>query len=266
MQAVKTPEGPFGVMLRDWRERRRLTQLELSLQSDVSARHLSFLETGRSRPSRDMVLHLSEELDVPLRARNELLVAAGFAPAFSSHRLEDGDMAEVAKAVRLVLQVQEPFPAIVVDQNWDIVAGNRGAALFTDLLPPQLREPPVNAYRVSFHPDGLPRWISNFDEYADHLIWQLRRQVAQRPKGRLPALLDEATRFMGNRRIEAATQPVGVVLPIKLKLPEQEVSLFSTISLFGAPLDVTLDELAIEAFFPADAASEAYLRARFGRA
>ncbi|WP_308259220.1 helix-turn-helix domain-containing protein [Pseudonocardia sp. H11422] len=168
----------FGELLRNWRRRRRLTQLDLGIQADVSARHLSFLETGRSRPSRDMVLHLSEQLDLPLRGRNELLVATGFAPAYTEHGLDDVELGEVHRSLRRILTGHEPYPALLVDGAWNLIAGNRALGLLTELVDPELLGPPVNVLRVSLHPRELAPHVADLAEYSAHLVSRLRRQVA----------------------------------------------------------------------------------------
>lgn len=255
----------FGSLLRDWRQRRRLTQLDLGLQADVSTRHLSFLETGRSKPSRDMVLHLSEELDVPLRGRNELMMAAGFAPAYTEHALDDAELGDVQRSLRQILDGHEPFPAVLVDGSWNLVAANRAVALLTDLVDPELLAPPVNVLRVSLHPRGLAPHVVDLEEYAAHLVSRLRRQAERAATTGLRALLNELVGYCRDAGVDPAAQPRDrIVLPLRLRHPDQELTLFSTISVLGAPLDVTLEEVAIESFFPADDATTAYLRKRFG--
>jgi transcriptional regulator with XRE-family HTH domain len=255
----------FGSLLREWRQRRRLTQLDLGLQADVSARHLSFLETGRSKPSRDMVLHLSEELDVPLRGRNELMMAAGFAPAYTEHALDDSELGDVQRSLRRILDGHEPFPAVLVDGSWNLVAANRAVALLTDLVDPELLRPPVNVLRVSLHPRGLAPHVVDLEEYAAHLVSRLRRQAERAATTGLRALLNELVGYCRDAGIDPAAQPRDrIVLPLRLRHPDQELTLFSTISVLGAPLDVTLEEVAIESFFPADDTTAVYLRERFG--
>ncbi|GEL16859.1 helix-turn-helix domain-containing protein [Pseudonocardia asaccharolytica] len=268
MTAVLTAPAPgsgFGALLRTWRQRRRITQLDLGIQADVSARHLSFLETGRSRPSREMVLHLAEELDVPLRGRNELLVAAGFAPAYTEHGLADAELGEVRGSLDRILDGHEPYPAVVVDGRWNLVAGNRAVALLTDLVDPRLLAPPLNVLRVSLHPDGLAPHVTDLAEYAAHLVSRLRRQVARAADPALAELLAELTGYLRDAGLDPAAQPRDrIVLPLRLCHPDQELTLFSTVAVLGAPLDVTLEEIAIESFFPADDATARYLRTRFG--
>ena len=171
---MSTATVPLGVLLRDWRQRRRLSQLDLALEAGVSARHLSFLETGRSNPSREMVLHLSDQLDVPLRERNRLLLAAGFAPAFEERPIDAPEMAPVRDALDRVLTGHEPYPAVVVDRWWNLAAANRSIAMFTADVPAELMEPPVNVLRVSLHPDGMASRILNYGEWRAHLLDRLR--------------------------------------------------------------------------------------------
>jgi transcriptional regulator with XRE-family HTH domain len=255
----------FGSLLRDWRQRRRLTQLDLGLAADVSARHLSFLETGRSRPSREMVLHLSEELDVPLRGRNELMMAAGYAPAYTHHGLDDAELAEVRGSLQRILDGHAPYPALLVDGTWNLLAANGAIALLTDLVEPALLAPPVNVLRVSLHPRGLAPHVVDLADYAAHLVSRVRRQAERAATTGLRGLLGELVGHCRDQGLDPTAQPRDrIVLPLRLRHPDQELTLFSTVAVLGAPLDVTLDEVAIESFFPADGATAGYLRERFG--
>ena len=255
----------FGSLLRDWRQRRRRTQLDLGLAADVSPRHLSFLETGRSRPSREMVLLLADELDVPLRGRNELMVAAGFAPAYSQHALGDAELGEVQHSLRRILDGHQPYPAVLVDGQWNLVAANDAVALLTDLVDPALLTPPVNVLRASLHPRGLAPHVVDLQEYAAHVVSRVRRQAERAASTGLRALLGELVGYCREAGLDPIAQPrERIVLPLRLRHPDQELALFSTVAVLGAPLDVTLDEIAIESFFPADAATAGYLRERFG--
>jgi transcriptional regulator with XRE-family HTH domain len=252
----------FGELLRAWRMRRRLSQLELAAEAAVSTRHLSFIETGRARPSREMVIHLAEHLEIPLRERNALLMAAGFAPAYEERALEAPEMASVHAALDLVLGSHEPYPAIVVDRYWNVVKGNRAASLLLDGVAPELLAPPVNVYRVSFHPAGLSNVVVNFGEYAAHLLAQLRHDVAVSGDPRLEALLQEVEAYPTVASLGAVVPARGsVVLPMRLRHPEGDLALFSTIATFGTPVDVTVAELAVETFFPADGETARVLRA-----
>ncbi|WP_181781498.1 helix-turn-helix domain-containing protein [Pseudonocardia pini] len=257
-------ETGFGDMLREWRQRRRLTQLDLGGRAEVSARHLSFLETGRSRPSREMVLHLSEELDLPLRARNELLVAAGFAPVYGQSSLGAGDLAEVHTSLNRLLAAHDPFPAVLVDGQWDLVDSNRAVAVFVELVDPQLLTPPANVLRLSLHPRGLARYVDGLAEYAAHLVSRLRRQVDRSADPGLGALLDELVGHCRTLGLDPHAHPRNaVVLPLRLRHPDGPLTFFSTVSVLGAPLDITLEEVAIESFLPADTTTSDYLRRRF---
>ena len=265
MTTATLSASAFGPMLREWRRRRRLTQLDLGLAADVSARHLSFLETGRARPSRDMVLHLSEELDVPLRGRNELMIAAGFAPAYTEHGLEDNELTEVRRSLQQILTGHEPNPAVLVDGSWNMLSANRAVAAFVELVDPELMAAPVNVLRASLHPRGLAPHVEDLAEYAAHLVSRLRRQAERSATTGLRALLDEVSGYCRDAGLDPNAHPRDrIVLPLRLRHPDQELTLFSTVAVLGAPLDVTLDEIAIESFFPADDATAAYLRERFG--
>jgi transcriptional regulator with XRE-family HTH domain len=247
-----------GVQLRDWRQRRRRSQLDLALDAEISPRHLSFLETGRSRPSRDMVLRLAEKLDVPLREQNELLVAAGFAPVFPERPLDDPTLEAARRAIDLVLKGHEPYPALAVDRHWTLVAANAAVAPFLEGTDRSLHEPPVNVLRLSLHPGGLAPRIVNIVEWRSHLFERLRRQIDLTADGRLIELLEELRAYPAPAESEsrqAAVDYASVVVPFRLRTEAGELAFFSTTTVFGTPIDITLSELAIEAFFPADAAT-----------
>jgi transcriptional regulator with XRE-family HTH domain len=256
---MSTVQASLGPLLRDWRRRRRLSQLDLALEAGVSARHLSFLETGRSKPSREMVLHLSEQLEVPLRDRNQLLLAAGFAPAYAERAIDAPEMAPVRDALDRILKGHEPYPAVVVDRWWDLAAVNAGVALLTSAVAPHLLEPPANALRITLHPEGMAPRIRNLPEWRAHLLDRLKRQVAVTNDERLAALYGELSAYPGGEATLPAHEP-SIAVPLKLQAGETELSLFSTISTFGTAVDITLAELAIEAFFPADETTADYLR------
>ncbi len=260
-----SPALGVGDLLRGWRQRRRLSQLDLSLEAEVSARHLSFVETGRSKPSRELVLHLAEHLDVPLRERNSLLLAAGYSPAYRERALDDEGMDPVRSALDLILAGHEPFPAVIVNRRWDMVSSNGPAlALFTTGVDPALLEPPINAYRLGLHPDGLARRVRNLPEYAGHLLTQLQRDAAVSGDPDLAALYDEVRAYPGMPKAATAVgDPTHLLfLPMRIATPDGvELSLFSTIATFGTALDITVSELSIEAFFPADEATRSYLTA-----
>jgi len=245
----------FGTHLREWRQRRHLSQLDLALSADISARHLSFVETGRAQPSREMVLRLAEHLDVPLRERNVLLTAAGFAPIFAERALDDPALQAARKAVELVLKGHEPFPALAVDRHWTMVMANGAVAPLLTGAAPALVKPPVNVLRLSLHPDGLAPRIANLDEWRAHLLERLRRQVETTADPVLVDLLKELKGYPVPRR--PAPVPVtgwgGVAVPFRLATDAGVLSFISTTTVFGNPVEVTLSELALEAFFPADA-------------
>jgi transcriptional regulator with XRE-family HTH domain len=255
---VSTLEAPLGTLLKDWRRRRRLSQLDLALEAGVSARHLSFLETGRSKPSREMVLHLSEQLEVPLRDRNQLLLAAGFAPAYAERAIGEPEMTPVRTALDRVLKGHEPYPAVVVDRWWNLAAANAGIALFTAEVAPHLLEPPVNVLRVTLHPEGMAPLIDNLPEWRAHLLDSLRRQIAVMHDDRLAELYAELQGYPGGEVALPAHEP-GIAVPLRVTVQGTALSFFSTIATFGTAVDITLAELAIEAFFPADDATGAYL-------
>jgi transcriptional regulator with XRE-family HTH domain len=251
-----------GELLRSWRERRRLSQMDLALDAEISTRHLSFVETGRSAPSRDMVLRLADQLDVPLRERNQLLLAGGYAPVYSQATLDAPEMAEVRAAVRQVLTGHEPYPAAAVDRHWNLVEANSGIALLTADVDAELLEPPPNAMRLALHPDGLAPRIANLAEWRMHLLTRLRRQVALTADPVLADLLDEVRAYPSHADEPDVEIPAAgeVFVPLRLRHGDAELAFFSTVTTFGTPLDVTVAELAIESFFPADEVTAAALR------
>jgi transcriptional regulator with XRE-family HTH domain len=250
-----------GPLLRDWRRRRRLSQLELALEAGVSARHVSFVETGRSRPSPEMVLHLAEQLEVPLRERNQLLLAAGYAPRYGQRALEEPEMALVREALDQVLAAHDPYPALVVDRGWSLVAANRSAGALMAGIAPELLEPPANVLRASLHPDGLAPRIVNLGEWRAHLLERLARQATVTGDPSLAALHEELRSYPAPPH-EGALGPAGdIFVPLRLRAGDGgELRLFSTIATFGAAVDVTVAELSIESFFPADAETAGALR------
>jgi transcriptional regulator with XRE-family HTH domain len=261
MQTVR----PIGDHLREWRQRRRLSQLDLALEAEISTKHLSFLETGRAQPSREMVLHLAERLDVPLRERNVLLVSAGFAPVFPQRPLGDPALQPARKAVDLVLKGHEPYPAIAIDRHWTLIAHNAAVPPLLAAADPALLRPPVNVLRLSLHPNGLAPRIANLGEWRAHLLTRLRQQIDVTADGELMRLLDELSAYPapGGAKAPRATVSddyAGVVVPLRFITEAGTLSLFSTTTIFGTPVDVTLSELAIESFFPADAATAELLR------
>lgn len=242
-----------GRLLRTWRDERRMSQLDLSARSGVSTRHLSFVETGRSRPTSEMILRLAEELDVPLRARNELLLAGGYAPAYSQSELDGTPLSTVLTALRNVLTGHEPCPAVLVDRHWTMVDANAAVARFTAGCAPHLLEPPVNVLRLALHPDGMAPRIGNLAEWRTHILHRLDRQAVATGDPVLRELRAELAAYPGGL---VAERPDGLVVPLRF----DELSFFSITSVLGTPRDVTLSELAIEAFLPADPATADALR------
>ena len=235
--------------------------MELGLAAGVSTKHISFIETGRASPSREMILHLADQLEVPMRDRNVLLLAAGYAPRYAETPLDAEAMASVRRVVQMVLDHHEPFPAVVVDRRWDVITANGPAALLTAGVDPELLAPPFNVIRISLHPCGLAPKVVNFAEYASHLIGRLRRQVAQSGDRDLQALLHEVIAYPHvMRSLTEVSQEPGMILPLVVEIGGSRLSLVSTIATFGTPLDITTAELAIEAFFPADEATERVFR------
>jgi transcriptional regulator with XRE-family HTH domain len=257
--------GPgVGELLRDWRLRRRRSQLDLAIEADISARHLSFVETGRSTPSRDLLLHLAEHLDVPLRERNAWLLAAGYAPVYRETPLDDARMAPVRAALDKILDSHEPYPAVIVDHCWNVVSANdRATAILTDRVAPHLLAGPVNALRVSLHPDGLAPRIANLAEYSAHVLARLQRQSILSADPAMTALHEELREYPGVSTGHSTAVDTAAMLFVPLVLDVSDtvrLTFFSTLATFGTALDITLAELSIESFLPADTATAAYLR------
>lgn len=246
-----------GEMLRQWRQRRRLSQLDLAIAADVSARHVSLVETGKSQPSADMVVRLAEQLDVPLRDRNRMLLAAGFAPRYAERPLDADALSAARHAVGKVLRAHEPYPALVFDRRWNIVMTNRAVTPFFADVAPDLLRPPINMVRLALDPRGLAPLVVNLGDVHALFRTRIRRQLAIAPDAELTALYEEVL-------APDADSPAGdsiasdVVIAMILRLSGREVRMFSTITTFGTPMDVTLDELAVESYYPADAESAAY--------
>lgn len=262
MHAVP-PQRPVGELLRGWRERRRLSQLDLSIQAGISTRHLSFVETGRATPSRGMIIRLAEQLDVPLRERNHLLLAAGYAPAYAQTAMDTVRMSAVHAAIRQVLTGHEPYPAVVVDRAWNLVDANAPVALLTASAAADLLAPPVNVLRLSLHPDGLAPRIVNLDQWRAHLLGRLRRQISLTADPELAGLYDELRGYASDPPAPEpeVPGPDDLVVPLRLRHASRELAFFSIVATFGTPLDITLDELAIESFLPADPETAAALQA-----
>lgn len=256
--------APFGQHLRNWRQRRHLSQQALAHEADISARHLSFVETGRAEPSREMVLRLATRLEIPLRERNALLVAAGFAPMYRERPLDDPALAAARAAVELVLKGHEPFPALALDRHYNVVAANRAVPLFLQgISATHLLQAPMNVLRLSLHPDGLAGRIDNLLQWRDHLFERLRQQIAVTADPQLVALLDELRRYPVPPDASAAQldgEHLGVVMPFRIRTPAGVLGFISTMTIFGTAHDVTLQELMIESFFPVDAFTADTLR------
>ncbi len=256
-----TAENHVGTLLRDWRRRRRLSQLDLALDAGVSTRHLSFVETGRSRPSPDMLVHLADQLEVPLRERNQLLRAAGYAPRYGARDLDDPEMASVRDALGRVLEGHEPFPAFAIDRSWNLVASNGALGPLLEGVAPELLMPPVNVLRLALHPDGLAPRVANLGEWRGHLLHRLGRELALTADPGLEELRRELLSYPGPSD-EPAPRSDEIMVELRLRSDEGELSFFSTVTTFGTAVDVTLAELSIEAFFPADAETAQVLQAR----
>jgi transcriptional regulator with XRE-family HTH domain len=256
---------PVGDLLREWRQRRRLSQLDFACLADISTRHLSFLETGRSQPSREMLLHLAERLDVPLRERNTLMIAAGYAPVFPERALGDPALEAARRAIDVVLAGHEPYPALAVDRHWTLVASNTAMLPLMEGVQPSLLQPPVNVLRVSLHPEGVARRIVNLAEWRTHVFERLRRQIDLTADPSLVDLLSELHGYPSPTDVQPASPASGdfggVVVPLQIRMDGRILSFFTTTTVFGTPVDITLSELAIESFFPADPATSDLLRA-----
>ncbi|WP_030762068.1 helix-turn-helix domain-containing protein [Streptomyces griseus] len=268
MTTVVSDTG-VGALLRGWRERRRLSQLELALRADSSARHISFVETGRSRPSEEMILRLAEHLDVPVRDRNALLLAGGYAPRYTESPLDAPELETLREGIARLLQGYEPYPALVVDGSYTVVAANRAIGLLLDGLPEHLLAPPMNAMRVTLHPEGLAPRIRNFREWRGHLLAQMERQIAFARSDALRAVYEEVTAYPLPEPADAgdAEDPEPYpyfALPLRIEHDGRVLSFVSSISTFNTPMDVTVAELAIETMLPADPATVEYLRSLSG--
>lgn len=256
----------IGALLRDWRQQRRFSQLDLALEAEISQKHLSFVESGRSQPSREMVLLLAEHLAVPLRERNALLLAAGYAPIYLERPLDDPALKAARGAIDLILKGHEPYPALAIDRHWTLLAANGAVTRLLGLVADaELLRPPVNVLRLSLHPGGLAPFIVNIGEWRGHLLARLRQQVRATADGTLGALLDELSAYPHTgstvKAHREAEQDAGIAVPMQLRLGETVLSLISTTTVFGTPVDITLSELALETFFPADSATAETLNA-----
>lgn len=252
----------FGEQLRDWRQRRRLSQLDLAAEAELSTRHLSFVETGRAKPSREMVLRLSEALALPLRSRNALLIAAGYAPTYPERPFGDAELSQARELVQRILDAHMPFPALAVNRHWELLAHNAAVPALMAGAAAHLLEPPINVLRLSLHPEGLAPKIANLAEWKRHIIDRLRHQVAESGDPVLEALVEELRSYPApaSKGPLPASGEVAIAVPMMLDSPAGRLSFLSTTTVFGTPVEVTLSELAIETFFPADADTAERLR------
>lgn len=253
-----------GELLRQWRQHRRLSQLDLALAADVSARHVSLIETGKSSPSAEMVLRLAETLDVPLRDRNQLLLAAGFAPRYAERPLDGEALASARDAVERVLRAHEPYPALVLDRRWNVVLTNRAAEPFLAIVAPDLLRPPVNLVRVSLDPRGLAPLVANLAEVRAVFRTRITRQLAAAPDAELAALYDEL--LAPGAEVPVRQAAADTVIPMVFRLGGRELRMFSTTTTFGTALDITLAEISIEAYYPADEETATYFTTLDGAA
>lgn len=266
--ANATADTP-GALLRQWRQRRHLSQLDLACDADISQRHLSFIESGRSQPSRDMLVRLFNSLDVPLRDRNQVLLAAGFAPLYAERRLDSPELGAAQRVVDMVLKGHEPFPALAVDRHWNMVSANQAMSILVGGVYPSLLEGPINALRVSLHPKGLAPHIVNYLEWRTHILHRLKQQIGQSADPELIALAHELAQYPAPPQASMTPSShhdafAGIAIPLQMRVPgphgEQVLSFLSTITVFGTPHDISLSELAIESFFPADEFTAQMLR------
>jgi transcriptional regulator with XRE-family HTH domain len=263
--ATDAADAPIGTLLRQWRERRRRTQLDLALDAGISARHLSFVETGRSKPGADIIVRIADQLDLPLRERNRLLLAAGHAPAFPDRPLQDPEMRPTKAALELILAQHEPYPAMVIDRHWNLVSANQAVGVLAGMIDPSLLSPPINVMRAGLHPDGLARWIVNLRQVRAYFTSRLRRQIEATADPQLITLLEEVDSYPwpGQER-DAAGQPDDepTAGPIKMRVPDgNQYSFFGMFATFDAPFDIASSELAIELAYPADPFTAETLRA-----
>ena len=246
-----------GGLLKLWRERRRKSQLDLALDAEISTRHLSFVETGRAQPSREMILLLAENLEIPLRERNKILIVAGYAPVFSEKSFEDVSLGAARQAIELILKGHEPFPALAIDRHWNMVAANSSVALLLEEIDAELLKSPVNVLRLSLHPKGLAKKIINLREWREHILFRLKKQIADTADFGLETLFDELNAYQipPARGAKSAKSQPEIIVPLKLQTRFGTLSFISTTTIFGTPLDVTVSEIALETFFPADEAT-----------
>jgi transcriptional regulator with XRE-family HTH domain len=257
---VTVPSDRFAHELRRWRAQRNWSQLDLAIRADTTQRHLSFLEQGRSRPGRGMVVRLAESLDLSLRERNELLLAAGFAPIYTESMLDGPELGAVRDALESVLDGHMPYPAVVVRPYGELVAANAAFAVLTEDAAPELLKPPVNVLRLALHPDGMAKRVENLAEWGRHITGSLWNELRRSPDPRLEELIAELDGYLPE--LDPLAEHLGFAVPLRLRVPEGELRLITTLTSFATAVDVTLSELRLEAFLPADEVSAAILRGR----
>lgn len=270
MATTLRPDTPsrasLGDLLREWRKRRHHSQLSLALEAGISQRHLSFVESGRSTPSREMVLKLAEQLEIPLRERNRLLIAAGFAPLYPEHAFDDPALDAARRAIERVLQAHEPYPALAIDRHWNLVAANRAVQPFMAAAVPSLLTPPINVLRLSLHPEGLAPRIANFAQWRSYLLRRIQRENELSGDPVMRELLTELQGYSSHVASADLTMPSiahaddRVFVPLQLTSEDGVLSFISTTTVFGTPVDVTVSEIALECMFPADDVTAAHLR------
>ena len=255
----------LGEQLREWRTRRRMSQMDLALDTEISTRHLSFIETGRSKPSAAMLQRIADCLEVPHRARNAMLLAAGYAPDYQERPLDSAEMAGMRAIVEHVLKGHEPYPALAVDRHWNMIAANDAIAILVEQVSPELLTPPVNVLRLALHPDGLAPQIVNYGEWRAHILHRIDLQIEASGDAGLIALREELAGYAVEANDNVGGNVSGIAVPLLLDTIAGQIRFVSTVTIFGTPVDITLSELAIEAFFPADAESAALLQKLAGR-
>ena len=263
-------EVSVGSLIREWRTQRKMSQMELALDIDISPRHLSFVETGRSRPSAELLISIASQLDVPLRARNAWLLAAGYAPRYSEQNLDSARMSQVKAAVQRLLDTHDPYPGLALDRHWNVVLLNRAAEKFMALLPSELRTPEINIFRASLHPQGFAAFTKNFAEWGSYLLQVLQRLMLSARDDGILALVEEVHAYptvIALKQQTAISQPSepSLLVPCIVELYGQELSLFTTLTTFGSPRDITLHELCVELFYPADTQTEVFLKEKMGQ-
>lgn len=264
---ARTDRHGAGPLIKQWRTRRRRSQMDLALDVGVSTRHLSFVETGRAKPSPELLMALAHGLDVPLRERNAWLLAAGYAPRYAETPLDAAAMDRVRATLQRLLDGHDPYPGVVIDRCWNVLVANRAAALFLDGVAPAALVEPLNVFRLCLHPDGLAARTRNAEQWCAYLLGELHRAALVTGDAGLAGLADEVAGYpnldgLADWRVQAAPREPALLVPWELDLDGRALSLFGTITTFGTPQDVTLAELAVELFYPADEASEQLLRAR----